>query len=836
MRINFQGGASEVGASCILLDIDGRKLLFDSGIRMGGGEVLPDMSIIQQKGGVDAIFVSHAHMDHSGSLPVISREYPAANIYMTHATKDLIRVLLYDSLKIMENREAEIPVFAEVHVENMLKKVICFSPGYIFSPFNDDIRVTFYSAGHVAGSVGIYVTGKEGAFFYSGDFSVSPQGTVEGAVFPRLRPDIAVFESTYGDRLHSDRNIEEEKLVEKVREVILSKGKILIPAFALGRAQEVMLILRKAINSGKLPAFNIYVDGMVKDICRVYKLNPNYLRKQLAKKIFRGNEIFYDDNIIAVTGGQKEREEIISKDDPCCIISSSGMLSGGPSQWYAEKLARDEDNFIALTGYQDEESPGRQLLELIEAEEEDRFLRLGDLTVPVKCGIGKYGLSAHADKTQIISFAHSLGARHLFFVHGNSEVVSSLAYEVQKEYRGNVYCPSNGEEYEINVKKPRQQLQRKKPPTLNKGAGPAGEDIEKVWELLITNDGDGRVYTVEELFYCFSGTEDFTEEDILKLKDLLNENDFFEPDRKRPFMFRPLDRQTVEERERDREQTEYMEVNRMLALADEYFPGESGLYKKGARFEQKIALLSFNFPYTAVLKYKDKIREFEEVTGWSVEVNSECNLMEAENLISRLLPGDVEILAPVSYFRTDDLFKVKVSKEFDDAPVINKFKEITGMDICFELKGKEKAASNAAPLRREGQMEQNRALQLIDEAFKDKEDKLYRKSLKTDGSESFIELSFISPFVGERYTGLIEELKAQTCWDIRISQTPNQNEILKIGKNIFDEKGASLKKALSYLPKEMKVRAVTTCGIDDGRKEEIQKEFAKVTGLEIEII
>lgn len=249
---------------------------------------------------------------------------------------------------------------------------------------------------------------------------------------------------------------------------------------------------------------------MVKDICRVYKLNPNYLKNQLAKKIFKGNEIFYDDNIIAVTCGHKQREEIISKDEPCCIISSSGMLTGGPSQWYAEKLAQDENNYIALTGYQDEESPGRQLLELIESEKEDKFLKLGDRTVPIKCGIGKYGLSAHADKTQIISFAHSLGARHLFFVHGNSETVSNLAYEVQKEYRGNVYNPSNGEEYKINVKNPRQQLSRQKPPTLNKLTKPSGEDIEKIWELLIANDGDKRVYTVEELFYCFNGTEDFT--------------------------------------------------------------------------------------------------------------------------------------------------------------------------------------------------------------------------------------------------------------------------------------------------------------------------------------
>ncbi len=832
MRINFLGGASEVGASCILLNIDAKNLLFDSGIRMGGSEILPDMSIIQQKGGVDAIFVSHAHMDHSGSLPVISREYPDANIYMTHATKDLIRVLLFDSLKIMENKEAEIPVFAQIHVENMLKKILCFSPGYTFSPFNDDIHVTFYSAGHVVGSVGIYVSGKEGAFFYSGDFSVTPQSSVEGAAFPRLRPDMAVFEATYGDRLHSDRGIEEQRLIEKVREVVISENKILIPAFALGRAQEVILILKKAINKGQLPTFNIYVDGMVKDICRVYKLNPNYLTNWLAKKIFKGNEIFYDDNVIAVTGRQKQREEIISKNEPCCIISSSGMLTGGPSQWYAEKLAQNENNYIALTGYQDEESPGRQLLELIDSEEEDRFLKLGDRTDPIKCGIGKYGLSAHADKTQIISFAHSLGARHLFFIHGNSETVSNLAYEVQKEYRGKVYNPSNGEEYEINVKNPRKQILRENPPTLNKLTKPSCEDIQKIWELLLANDGDKRVYTAEELFYCFCGADDFTEEDILNLQNLLNESSFFEPDRKKPFMFRPLDRQTVEEQKKNEG---YMEVNQMLKLVDEYFPEESGLYKKGARFEQKTAVLSFNFPSAAVPKYKDKFREFEDATGWSIEVNSECNLIEAENLISKLLPDDIEMATSVSYFRTDGLFKVKVADKFEDEAVINKFKEITGMRICFEVKGKENAVPNTPPVRQEGQMEQNIALQHIEKAFESKKNKLYKKSLKTNVSESFIELSFISPFVGERYAELIKELEAQTCWDIRINQSPNQNEILKTGKNIFESKGISLKKTLSYLPKEMKVRAITH-GIDEPLKKDIQEEFVKVTGIEIEII
>lgn len=118
----------------------------------------------------------------------------------------------------------------------------------------------------------------------------------------------------------------------------------------------MILILKRAINRGELPQFKIYVDGMVKDVCRIYNLNPNYLRNQLAKKALKGDALFYDDNIVAVTGRQPQRESIVNSKEPCCIITSSGMLNGGPSQWYAEKLAIDEGNFIAITGYQDEEA------------------------------------------------------------------------------------------------------------------------------------------------------------------------------------------------------------------------------------------------------------------------------------------------------------------------------------------------------------------------------------------------------------------------------------------------------------------------------------------------
>jgi len=829
MKLAFQGGAAEVGASCVLLSIDGKNILFDCGIRMEAGKELPDMQGIQQQGGVDLILVSHAHLDHTGSLPIISREYPEAKIYMTHATKDLVKVLLYDSLKIMESREAEIPAFAPVHVENMLARIICFSPGFTFAPFNDEIRVTFHSAGHIAGAAGIYVTGVEGAFFYSGDLSITPQRTVTGAAIPALRPDAAVIESTYGDRLHSDREIEEKRLIDKVSEVIQQGGKMLIPSFALGRAQEVILILKSAIRKKQIKPFKIYVDGMVKDICRIYQQNPNYLKNMLAKKIFKGNEIFYDDDVIAVSGRQ-QREEIVNGSDPCCIIASSGMLSGGPSQWYAKMLSPSAENYIAITGYQDEEAPGRRLIELAGAKEEDRFLKIGTETFPVRCPVGKYALSAHADKSQIISFVQSLGAKHLFFVHGDKDTISALAKEVQSEYRGNVYEPLNGEEYKFDLKNPRKQIHKIIKYSMDSGRKPEKDDLKDMYDFLYAKGKKDAIYTAEDLSYVFSGIRDLSEDEVRELQQMLNESVFFVPDVRRPFMFRLAEQETVTGK---MEKESYMEVNQMLALADEYFPEDSGLYKKGARFEQKIVILNFNFPQAATKRYDQKLKEFEEATGWKVEVNTECNLIEAENLVSRLLPEGIYVEGPFSFFRTDNTFKITVNKGFDTSPFIERFKSITAMEMIIEVKGT--SSSQKTPVKREsGQMEQNKVFSLIDMTFSGKPDRIYKKGLKSDDKGSFIELSFISPLVGKRYEEQIKEVMKQTGWDIRINSAANQNEILKIGKRMLEENGMKVKKNLSYIPEKMSVRA-EVLNRDEIRAEEIKEAFLAVTGLEIEI-
>ena len=234
MDIQFLGGALEIGGSAILIQIDGKNILLDAGIRQGmSQDPLPNYRAIQESGGLDAIIISHAHLDHIGSLPIISKEYPGARIYMNHMTMDLVRVQLYDSLKIMNNREAEIPLYAEQDVVATLNRI--FPIGYeVKFPIFDDIFLTFYNAGHIAGASFSYIQGKEGTLFYSGDFSSFSQNSIEGAKLPKLRPDIAIVESTYGDRLHSNRKVEEKALVDFVKEGLDNNGKVLIPE--IGRA------------------------------------------------------------------------------------------------------------------------------------------------------------------------------------------------------------------------------------------------------------------------------------------------------------------------------------------------------------------------------------------------------------------------------------------------------------------------------------------------------------------------------------------------------------------------------------------------------------------------
>ncbi|TDT51040.1 MBL fold metallo-hydrolase [Fonticella tunisiensis] len=832
MKITFCGGAGEVGASCILLNLDGKNILLDCGVRpKGGKDSLPDLGIIQRSGGVDAIIVSHAHLDHTGALPVISREYPDARIYMTHMTKGLVRVLLYDSLKIMNRGEEEIPIYAEKHVLDMLGRAVCFSPQFTFRPFNDsDIKITFYPAGHVAGAVMAYIEGREGTVLYTGDISGTDQRTVPGASLPRLRPDVLIMESTYGDKLHSNRQVEEERLVQTVKEVISRGGRILIPAFALGRAQEVILILKKAMNKGELPSFKIYVDGMVKDINRVYRMYPNYLKNDLAKKVLRGIDIFYDDNIAPVENNEM-RDEILNSKEPLCIISSSGMLTGGPSPSYAEKFAGDERNFIAITGYQDEEAPGREILEMLNDIDRERELNINGKTIPLKCGIGQYGLSAHSDKGELLGIINRTTPKRVFLVHGDREIIQSFGKWLNGEIRSSIYAPVSGESFDFSIVNPRKQLHlRDKIKPLNIEESFSEDNALKLWEYLFSLHGTLRSYSVEELMEIWGGERDYLEDEVYSFRDVLNRSKYFTTDLRRMFLYRPVDKEEIKDDDGP------MEVNEMLRFVESVFPEEARLYKKGARQDEKKVLLYFSFPQAAKEKYSHLIERVEKETGWEAIVNRECNLIEAESLVKSLLPEGA-VLKKFSYFRDEGYFMVEIDGEVHNFEAVrNDFKETTGLDL--KLKSEKRAEENEVLNigKFENMMEQNMAFEYIENAFKNERHRIYKKSKKVHDGIPYIELSFITPEVGEKYRKKIDALQKETGWSIVIGKNPNQNEIIKVAKEICSSIGITLIKNPSIYTSEKAVKIKVAVEVEENKRRILEDRFKEETGYEVIIV
>lgn len=836
MNLHFLGGAMEIGGSCIYLRIAGKGILMDSGIRQSGTkDPLPDFRTLQEQGGLDAILISHAHMDHIGTLPLVSKAYPEAPVYMTAMTADLTRVLLYDSLKIMNNREGEIPHYSEQDVLSMLGRIHVIGYQTPF-PILEGFTLTFYPAGHIAGAACIYLVTDEGSLFYSGDFSAFSQRTIEGISIPRLRPDVTIVETTYGNRLHSNRQVEEKRLVELVRECILQKKKILIPAFALGRAQEVLLILRAAIQNQEIPAVPVYVDGMVRDINIMYTRNPTYLKNALGKRILKGNEPFYTKEIQAVAPMQK-REELLSGSDPVVFLSSSGMLTGGPSVEYARKLASSENACIIITGYQDEESPGRQLLDLLE-NPEAASLTLNGTSVPVKCRIEQVGLSAHGDKLEIENLLDRLSSRHIFLVHGNQDVIEELGQELAgQDYRRQIYLPECGQAYEIILRNKRKQAPFIPAYTLQRTQEYTPADQKLLWKYWREHYPE-KHFTTSQIAHIWYGRAVSDDTILQSMQKALDESDCFSPNAKRLFLWNAVTPEDLAALLAPRELTQ-QELSAEIEKTFREFPYRKISYHK----DRREVILQFDYPDAQDKKaFRAAAARFFEATGWNAGIHPSTNHNAAAILLTSLFDDRISRL---SYHTDRKAYEVTLSGEPDAGSLeaADRFHTITGWNLslngqpCSSLDG---SISETATEKKDGffcphspsmeTVEQNLAFYCIDQTFETLPHQPDKKSLKHDPMGKYLEISFISPAVGNRYRDELQTLADQTGWRIGITEKVNQNELLKIAQILCLKHGISLTKNPSYLPERRTVQMKVENTISPDNLRQAEEEFLERTG------
>ena len=827
MKLHFLGGADEVGASCTLIEIEGRRILVDAGIRMGAaqGAQLPNFSVLDDVGMPDEVLITHAHTDHTGALPVLVNSLPAdVKVYSTPATQAITRVLLSDAVKLMaQDRDGELPLYPPEAADAALGRMVDV-PWLATVPICDGaLTATWIPAGHILGAALIYIEGVRESVLMTGDVSIANQLTIPGMVVPQCRPDVMVMESTYGNRQHADRAQQEAALALRVAEVIEAGGKVLVPAFAVGRAQEVILILARAMRRKQIPEFPVFVDGMVRSVNAVYSAFGDDLAPAVRRRAERGEDVFYSDAVGAVSS-PADRRRVLSG-PPCCIVASSGMLIGGASSFYAECLAGDAANLIAITGYQDEESPGRALLNLMQARDsEERVLMLNGQRVRVACQVEPYSLSAHADGGELTGLVQRLKPRTCFLVHGDAEARGALSSMVDVYLPEGVQLPENGGAYSVEAMRTMRQRgygRRVSRAGIAGGRALSDDTLAEVHNYVLETGAQGP-FRAQELADIWFGTEMTTPSEVEAFRLLLSgSREFFEPDYRRAYLFHPKEVSEAGPMEMNEARTHIMSI----------FPPEAGLFKCSAYVDDGVYELAFYFPDVVQEQYGETLLRLEDETGWSLRLRETPHQGRLFEEARGAVPAGARVLkAPALHLDQKAVVLAVDVGEVDDWERISGdaaagFKAKTGFDLILDWPG---GVKTEVAVKREDAWEINKAYSEIRKVFGDQPHAPSKMGLK---SGSYIEVAFISSQVGNRYRGLLDAVGERIGWEIRVRPSANQDEVAREARAMTPEECVVRGAAKIYLNENRVVVPVAMVPEDAGA---CAPAFEECTGFTIE--
>ncbi|MHA2227325.1 MAG: beta-CASP ribonuclease aCPSF1 [Candidatus Hodarchaeales archaeon] len=449
IRLTGLGGFSEVGRSCMLLETAETKVLIDCGLNVGFREPkrmfpffnAPEFDISE----IDAVMITHAHLDHSGLLPFLFKWGYRGPVYVNDATLSLM-TLLQKSYIDVAGREGKLVPYSQRDIKKMIVHTITRRFGEV-TDLSNDIRLTMTPAGHILGSSIMHLHVGDGRYnlAIANDFKGRKSRLLDRANtrFPRL--EAIIMESTYGGPrdVMPRRDDAETQLIKIINQTVKRGGKILIPSLAVGRAQELMIVLANYYRNRRMVEVPVYLDGLIAEATAIHSCHPEYLSSKLQDQIFNEGYNPFLSEIFHSVEGQNERKSIVNG-KPAVIMATSGMLTGGNSVEYFKDLAEDARNSIIFVSFQAEGTLGRRIasgVKEIRSIEDGRMKML-----QVKLDIHQIdGFSGHSDRREIMNFFRELSPKpeRVVLIHAQRDKSQSLAQSLSKRYHIKVDVPLN---------------------------------------------------------------------------------------------------------------------------------------------------------------------------------------------------------------------------------------------------------------------------------------------------------------------------------------------------------------------------------------------------------
>src|SRR6187200_453207 len=444
------GGVKQVGRSCFIVVTPESKVMLDCGINPGealGLNAYPRLEWFNfNLDDLDAVIISHAHIDHQGFLPALFKYGYDGPVYCTEPTLPLMILLQTDSVKIAKSNGSYLP-YEIRDINEVIKHCITLPYGKP-TDISPDVTITLNNAGHIMGSATVHlnISGAHN-ILYSGDYKYAKTQLLDSAssIYPRV--ETLITESTYGNSkdIMPDQSVVYRTFTDSINRTLTEGGKVLIPLPAVGRAQEIMLVIDKEMREGRLIESPIYIEGMISEASAIHMSYAHYLGSDVRKSVFQGINPFQSEYFTVVNGYGK-RGEVFNDENPSIIMATSGMLEGGPSVEYFKEIAPSPKNKIMFVSYQINGTLGRRVLDgvMTEVSMMDKSGKVK--VIPVRCQTQRIdGFSGHSDFNQILNFVSRIRPKRVLVNHGEKSKSENVASTIHSRLKIRSSVPDNRE-------------------------------------------------------------------------------------------------------------------------------------------------------------------------------------------------------------------------------------------------------------------------------------------------------------------------------------------------------------------------------------------------------